>query len=62
MHKSCGADLFGALTNGKEYHAKFFNAVILSEVRRQPNEVEGPHACWQQNRLYGIFPRRLIAL
>jgi hypothetical protein len=25
--------------------------VILNEVRPQPNEVEGPHACLQRNRL-----------
>src|SRR5437660_192844 len=29
--------------------------VFLSEVRRQPNEVEGPHACRQHHRPNGNF-------
>jgi len=31
------------------------NFVILSEVRRQPNEVEGPRVSWQPDRPYGHF-------
>jgi hypothetical protein len=31
------------------------NSVILSEVRRQPNEVEGPHVCRRHPRLIQLF-------
>jgi len=33
----------------------FLNPVILSEVRRQPNEVEGPRVSWQHYRPLGRF-------
>ena len=35
--------------------------VILSAVRRQPNGVEGPHACWQYRRPFRIFYPALAA-
>jgi hypothetical protein len=35
------------------------NPVILSEVRRQPNAVEGPHVAWQRQRPMEIFHHNL---
>jgi hypothetical protein len=43
----------------KQHYARDFQLVMLSELRRQPNEVEAPHVCGQHLRPVEAFPPRL---